>query len=417
MNNNNSANAGADHFGHVRMLTYAMFFIFAVTTDAVGVIIPVIIEQFSLTLLQASTFHYAPMIAIAAAGIGLGFLADKLGRKIVILLGLGLFSLVCILFAVGSTFGVFLILLICMGISVGLFKTGALALIGDISTSTNQHTKTMNFAEGFFGVGAIIGPALVTYLLRNDVDWKYLYVIAGVVSVMTLWLASTVKYPKKIVTETHKVDWRSSMRLMKDGHALFFSAGIGLYVIIECAIYVWMPTLLLGYDGPATFLAAYALSIFFIFRAIGRFLAAWILNFISWQVTLVLFSGTIFAFYLISSVQGVEAAVWLLPISGLFGSVIYPTLNSKGISGFHADQQGAAAGLILFFTAASAALGPLIMGLIGDIFGHVSYGFMFATACTAVLFFGCVYNFIKDPTAHRLKLMDRDIAATIPAAE
>ena len=46
-----------------------------------------------------------------------------------------------------------------------MFKTGALALIGDISTSTAQHTAIMNTAEGFFGVGAIIGPAILARLL------------------------------------------------------------------------------------------------------------------------------------------------------------------------------------------------------------------------------------------------------------
>ena len=30
------------------------------------------------------------------------------------------------------------------GIAIGVFKTGALALIGDISTSTAEHTSIMN---------------------------------------------------------------------------------------------------------------------------------------------------------------------------------------------------------------------------------------------------------------------------------
>ena len=51
------------------------------------------------------------------------------------------------------------------GLAIGVFKTAALALIGDISTSTAQHTSIMNTAEGFFGVGAIIGPAILARLL------------------------------------------------------------------------------------------------------------------------------------------------------------------------------------------------------------------------------------------------------------
>ena len=98
------------------------------------------------------------MTAIALAGIFLGFLADKIGRKKTIIIGLALFAINSYLFLLGNTFGFFLVLLIISGAAIGIFKTGALALIGDMSTSTNDHTSTMNVVEGFFGVGAIIGP-------------------------------------------------------------------------------------------------------------------------------------------------------------------------------------------------------------------------------------------------------------------
>ena len=71
---------------------------------------------------------------------------------------------------------------------------------------------------------------------------------------------------------------------------------------------------------------------------------------------------TVLACFLGSVSGGVEVAVWLLPLSGIFMSVIYPTLNSKGISCFPKSQHGAVAGVILFFSCGAAALGPLAMG-------------------------------------------------------
>ena len=50
-------------------------------------------------------------------------------------------------------------------------------------------------------------------------------------------------------------------------------------------------------------------------------------------------SLAIFACFLGAAVLGRGAAVWLLPLSGLFMSVIYPTLNSKGISVFPKAQR------------------------------------------------------------------------------
>ena len=65
-----------------------------------------------------------------------------------------------------------------------------------------------------------------------------------------------------------------------------------------------------------------------------------------------MFSGSIVLCFAASVVGGVRSAVYALPLSGLFMSVIYPTINSKGISCLPKAEHGA--GVILFFTCVSA---------------------------------------------------------------
>ena len=89
-----------------------MFMMFAMTTDAVGVIIPEVIKEFDLSMTAAGAFHYTTMTAIALSGILLGHLADRFGRKTTIIAGLSLFALSSFLFAAGHTFGFFLALLV-----------------------------------------------------------------------------------------------------------------------------------------------------------------------------------------------------------------------------------------------------------------------------------------------------------------
>ncbi len=101
-------------------------------------------------------------------------------------------------------------------------------------------------------------------------------------------------------------------------------------------------------------------------------------------------------------------AVILLPLSGLFMSVVYPTLNSKGISCFPKAKHGSIAGIILFFTAAGAALGPLAMGAISGVFGHkVKYGFVLATIFAGLLFLCVLLNMVFNPTKQRLMKLDQ----------
>jgi FHS family L-fucose permease-like MFS transporter len=390
----------------IKWLTFLMFMMFAMTTDSVGVIIPEVIRQFRLSMTAAGAFHYANMTAIALAAIFLGFLADRIGRKRTIILGLLLFAVNSYLFAVGSSFAFFVTLLTISGASIGIFKTGALALVGDISTSTAEHTATMNTVEGFFAVGAIIGPALVTRLLAADMSWKWLYVIAATICVVLIVTALLVEYPSTARAVDEPIDLRRTMRMMKSPYALGFSLGIFLYVAVECAVYVWMPTLISGYTGSLAFIATYAISIFFVLRAAGRFLGAWVLARFSWTSVMAVFGLAILVCFAGSIVGGVSAAVCLLPLSGLFMSMIYPTLNSKGISCFPKSEHGAVAGVILFFTCAAAALGPLAMGAVSDAFGHPRYGFILASVFAALLFVGLLLNWIYDPARKRLATLD-----------
>lgn len=402
----------------IRWLTYLMFMMFAMTSDSVGEIIKEVKVAFSVTNAQASLMHSLPMLGIALSGLFLGFLADKIGRKPTIIMGLAIFGVACYSFLIADDFMLIVSLMSLSGVAVGVFKTGALALIGDISSSTKQHTSTMNGAEAFFGVGAIIGPLIVAYLIHQGVAWQWLYVIAGGVCTVLIVGALFVKYPnytREQGDEVKKVSVIQSLSLVKNPYALGFSVGAFLYVAAESAIYVWMPsylvcdasTLRATYDcytqGFSQTLAIYSVTAFFILRAAGRFVGIWMMSHFNWALVLMLFSGAIVLCFGLGLMGGKQVALYLFPLTGIFMSVIYPTFNSKGISCFPKNQHGSVAGVILFFTAAGAAAGPFIMGLVSDANGgDAKYGFMVATAFAAILFVGMVYNFVKNPTQKRL---------------
>ncbi|MFA4874293.1 MAG: MFS transporter [bacterium] len=401
-----NGSAGSRRTWVLRSMIFMMFTMFAMTTDSAGVIIPRIIDEFHLSMTEAGAFHYATMAAIAFAGIFLGFLADRIGHKRTILIGLTLFAASAYIFVSGSSFLFFLSMLVLSGFAIGIFKTGALALIGDISTSTTDHTSTMNTVEGFFGVGAIIGPAIVISLLAKGISWQWLYAIAATLCVILLVTASFARYPSKEKRTEEPIDLARTLRMMKNPYALAFSLAAFLYVAVECAVYVWMPMLLKGYAGGPAFLLAYSMSIFFAFRAAGRFMGAWVMRRYNWGTVLALFSFIILALFAASIWGGRAFAIYLLPLSGLFMSMIYPTINSKGISCFPKEKHGAVAGVILFFTCASAALGPLAMGAVGDLFGDMRYGFMLAFVFSFLLFALLLANRIYNPARELLAKLD-----------
>jgi fucose permease len=93
-------------------------------------------------------------------------------------------------------------------------------------------------------------------------------------------------------------------------------------------------------------------------------------------------------------------------------SIIYPTLNSKAISCFPRHQHGAAAGVILFFTALAAAAGPLAMGVVSDAWQTPRAGFVLASVFSLLLLAGLAVNWLRDPSRARLQGADDALRPT-----
>lgn len=397
-----AAEAVGRNTGTLRLLVYLMFLLFAMTSDAVGSVISQVVVEFHLSLTAAGAFHYVPMIAIALGGLGLGFVADRWGRRPAIVIGLALYGVSSLLFAAGHRFGFFVVLLAVSGLGISIFKVGGLALIGDIARSRIMHTRLMNAAEGFFAVGSIIGPAIVATLLRTGLSWKWLYVVAAVMCGLLILLAQRASFPPSRVEYSGAFKLQGALEVLRKPYALAIATLILLYVSVEVAIYVWMPTYVQRYRGPQSWLPAYGLTIFFVLRAGGRFLGAWLLQRLQWQAVLGL-CGVAIGLCFVGSLTGIGTAVWLLPASGLAMSVVYPTLNSKGISYFPKSQHGAAAGVFLFFTAAAAALGPLAMAAVSDALGDIRFGFVLAAGFAVLLCAGLILNWIAPAVPEQLE--------------
>jgi fucose permease len=404
----------------LKALVFLMFAAFAMTTDSVGTVIPQIIREFGLGLTAAGTFQYATMSGIGLSAIGLGFLADRVGRRAAILAGLALFCGSCALFAFGHDFGFFALLLFVGGLGIGIFKAAALALIGDISTSTREHARTMNLIEAFFGVGAIVGPAIVAGSLAYGASWKLVYLFAAALCALLIGAAVLTRFPATPRTRAdddgHReaTNMRTSLRLLRDPMALFFAVLLMLYVGAEAAIYVWAPTYFAGYDGVNAWVVGYVVSLFFVLRAAGRFLGAWLLERFDWMIVLASCSSAVALLFWLAILLGRDVAAFALPATGLFMSVLYPTINSTGISCFERQRHGSVAGLLLFFTCISAVLAPLAMGLVGDLMGTSVFSIVLGGVFATLLAGLCVWNAVAKPAAACLAERNRADYAAAP---
>lgn len=389
----------------LRILTGLMFLVSAMTTNVVGVLIPNVARTHGLSLTKAGGLQYATMAGIGLAGLFLGGLADRPGRRPTVLAGLALFAVASFLIVFSRSLTPLILLLFVSGLAIGIFKTGALALIGDLAPSPAEHTRAMNIVEGVFALGAIAGPLVVAKLLSERLPWEALYGLAGGLTLGLLAIADRVRFPPARSAEASaRVDLLTALAIAREPHAMGFGACIFLYVGVETAVYVWMPSLLAADRADTLQSSAWALSVFFMLRAGGRFIGAWMLERLGWARGLAACALGVLACFAGALAGGLGSAAVLLPLSGLFMSVLYPTLNSKAISAFPLERHGAAAGFILFVTCLSAVLSPLAMGAVSDAFGGPRAGFGLATTLALALAGALVFVLIRTPSQSRLTL-------------
>ena len=112
-----------------------------------------------------------------------------------------------------------------------------------------------------------------------------------------------------------------------------------------------------------------------------------------------------------------------LPATGLFMSVLYPTINSTGISCYDKGRHGSIAGLLLFFTCVSAVFAPLAMGAMGDWLGDSAYSVVLGAISASLLALLCGWNLARAPFTAMLAARDIDdyrsdeAVALAPAAQ
>ncbi|MFH9979410.1 MFS transporter [Streptomyces sp. NPDC017179] len=142
-------------------------------------------------------------LVLAALLLPLGALGDRLGRKPMLIAGLGVFGIATVLAALAPNAEVMLAARAASGIGAAMIMPITLAVI----TSTfpeEQRGKAIGVWTGIAGGGGILGMFL-SALLVDVADWRWLFALPAVLTVTAL--ATTLKaVPNSRETSPHRFD-------------------------------------------------------------------------------------------------------------------------------------------------------------------------------------------------------------------
>ena len=123
-----------------------------------------------------------------------GTLADKLGKKLIICIGLALFAISEFLFAVSHSFSLLIISRILGGFSAGMVMPGVTGMIADSSPGKDK-AKNFGYMSAIINSGFILGPGLGGFLA--EFSHRLPFFVAGGSGCLALVLSVIlIKNPK-----------------------------------------------------------------------------------------------------------------------------------------------------------------------------------------------------------------------------
>ena len=127
-------------------------------------------------------------LGLAASVLWLGAIGDRYGRKMLLLLGIGLSIPACLVAAFAPTIEVLIVARIVGGISAGMAYPTTLALITALWAPGPGRTKSIALWSALGGAIAALGPLVAGFLLERF-DWGSVFLITLPLAAVALFMA------------------------------------------------------------------------------------------------------------------------------------------------------------------------------------------------------------------------------------
>ncbi len=168
-----------------------------------NVALPSIGKAFDASQTQLNLVAVAYSLGLASSVLWLGALGDRYGRKMMLLIGVGLSIPACLIAASAGSIDVLVGGRLIGGVSAGMAYPTTLALIAALWTG-QERTKSIALWSATGGAIAACGPVVAGFLLEHY-SWKSVFVVTLPLAVVALLMAWKF-VPAHVHETTEKVD-------------------------------------------------------------------------------------------------------------------------------------------------------------------------------------------------------------------
>jgi fucose permease len=365
--------------------------------DLVGIASNYVKADLGLSDSVANVFPSLVFFWFLIFSVPTGMLMNKIGRKNTVLLSLVVTVVSLLIPLLGNSFAVMLVAFSLLGIGNALMQTSinplAMLIIGDKNLAS-----TLTFGQFVKAIASFLAPYLAMWgatqvMPSFGYDWRVLflvYFIVGILATLLLWATPIQEElrSKESSSKSLSTEFVDCFKLLGKPIVLLSFLGIMCHVGIDVGTNTTAPKLLMERVGMTLNEAAFATSLYFIFRTIGALTGSFFLRVMKTRWFFI-FSVCLMAASMALMFGGQSKTMLYVAIAlvGYGNSNIFSMAFSEALLSVP-DKQNEVSGLMIMGLFGGTIF-PLVMGFMSDAMGQAG--------AVAVMAIGVIYLFTYIP--------------------
>jgi len=351
--------------------------------DLVGIGVDNAISDFQISNTLAQLIPLAVFFWFFALSVFVGIVQDRIGKRNMVNIGMLVTAAGLLLPYFYYSFPLLLAGFVLLGIGNTILQVAANPLLIDVVPG-NRSSSFLSFAQFVKAIGSMVAPFLAAFFAMTFGDWKIIFLVFGVFSLLSVVWLYFVPITESVSTEK-KATFGSSFALLRIPFILLMVLGIFFVVGIDVGINSTSGQFLMDKLGMDPEPAKQGRSLYFFGKMLGTFLGAIMLTRLNpgrFLLASSIFTLITIVVFILSSTSAV--ALTLMFLIGMAAANIFPLIFSI-TAATYPTRTNEISGLMIMAVSGGAFIPPLI-GKITDL-TSIATGMYVFVACAVYLIF------------------------------
>lgn len=334
--------------------------------DLVGVATSYVKADFDLSHTMANTLPMMVFVWFALFSVPTGLWMGRHGRRATVAISLGVTAVAMIIPVIYYSFPVVLAAFALLGIGNTILQVSLNPMVAAV-VKPDKVASTLTLGQFIKAISSMLGPVLAGCVAAAWGDWKLIFPVYAVASLLSLiWLLTAVRPDKSgAADERQSTSLASVWGLLKNTKIVLLFCGILCTVGLDVGINTAIPKLMMERCGLPLHEAGFGTSLYFFARTLGALAGAFILArtspsaFLKITIVAALAATTAFMFvdgmWLLGTIIVIIGAMWANVFSIIFTFALEAAPDKS-------DEVSA----LMIMGVAGGALVPPLMGLAAD---------------------------------------------------